>query len=518
MPLSVPTQVERCTLAPGLSISRVLTGLWQIADMERDNKSIDLGAAADAMTPYLEAGFTTFDMADHYGSAEIIAGRFARKPGSIGAVQLLTKWVPKPGPLTRDDVRTAVQRSLDRLQVSAIDLLQFHAWRFADPHWLDALYWLEELKGEGLIRHLGLTNFDAAHLGLVAQSGIKVITNQVCFSLIDQRASGRLTQVCLKHGIKLLAYGTVAGGFLTEKWLGAPEPDWTQLDNWSLMKYGRFIRAAGGWTVFQQLLRSVHEVAQRRGVSMANIACRHILDHPAVGGIIIGARLGQRQHLGDNLRVFHASLDQRDRDDIGAALAQLKPIPGDCGDEYRRPPYLTASGDLSHHLEQFSTPYPVRNSNDGRSMVLTGTVWEGLAGFARAVRRGDRIWVSGTTATHGDRAIGGSDPAAQTHYVIDKIDGALQSLGGRLEDVVSTQVFVRRLLDWEPVSRAHGERFRDILPANTLVRADLIGDEYLVEMNAEAVVSAVSPPPSDDDQAKATDQLALDIRASPSDG
>src|SRR5262249_43539672 len=132
MPLSIPTQVERCTLAPGFSISRVVTGLWQIADMERDGRKVDVDNAAEAMAPYVEAGFTTFDMADHYGSAELIAGRFIRKKASSASgAQILTKWVPKPGALTKDDVRAAVQRALDRLRVSSIEMLQFHAWRFS---------------------------------------------------------------------------------------------------------------------------------------------------------------------------------------------------------------------------------------------------------------------------------------------------------------------------------------------------------------------------------------------------
>jgi enamine deaminase RidA (YjgF/YER057c/UK114 family) len=98
--------------------------------------------------------------------------------------------------------------------------------------------------------------------------------------------------------------------------------------------------------------------------------------------------------------------------------------------------------------------------------------------------------VSGTTATHGDRVIGGQDPAAQTHFVIDKIEGALQSLGGCLEDVVRIRMYIRNIDDWEPVSRAHGKRFGHIQPANTLVQAGLIGDEYLVEIEAEAIVGA----------------------------
>jgi enamine deaminase RidA (YjgF/YER057c/UK114 family) len=108
-----------------------------------------------------------------------------------------------------------------------------------------------------------------------------------------------------------------------------------------------------------------------------------------------------------------------------------------------------------------------------------------MAGFSRASRQGSRVHVSGTTATHGSLAIGGSDPAAQTHFAIDKIEGALRSLGARLEDVVRTRVFVRRLDDWEAVARAHGERFGHIQPANTLVSAGLVGDEYLVEVEAE---------------------------------
>jgi enamine deaminase RidA (YjgF/YER057c/UK114 family) len=140
-------------------------------------------------------------------------------------------------------------------------------------------------------------------------------------------------------------------------------------------------------------------------------------------------------------------------------------------------------------VESFPAPYPSISGSDGRTKALSGTIWEDLAGFSRAVRKGNRILVSGTTATHGPRAIGGKDPAAQAHFIIDKLEGAIQSLGGKLEDVVRTRIFIRNVNDWEPVARAHGERFKDIQPANTMVRAELIGDEYLVEMEAEAIVA-----------------------------
>ena len=340
-------EVKRNELAPGFSISRVLTGLWQIADMERDGRQLDLDQVVSAMVSYVDAGFTTFDMADHYGSAEEIAGRFLQEQNSN--VELLTKWVPKPGPKTKEDVRAAVCRSLDRMKSDRLDLMQFHTWDYADLNWLDSLHYLQELRQEGLIRFLGLTNFDTKNLRKVISSGIKIVSNQVCFSLLDQRAKGDMTRLCQQYGIKLLAFGTMAGGFFTEQWLGKSEPDGDKLKNWSQMKYKRFIDAAGGWDVFQNLLSVVSRVAKRLKVSVANVAGRFILEQPAVGGIIIGARLGKSEHIRDNLRLFQFSLDDRSVSEIGSVLAKLLAIPGDCGDEYRKPPYLTASGDLSHH-------------------------------------------------------------------------------------------------------------------------------------------------------------------------
>jgi len=479
--------VERCKLAPQFSISRVLTGLWQIADMERDGGKVDAVAAAAEMVTYVKAGFTTFDMADHYGSAEEIAGAYLNEYGA-GSAEFCTKWVPKPGRIKREEVRAAVQRSLDRMQADRIDLLQFHAWHYPDPSWLDCLFWMQELRDEGHISHLGLTNFDAAHLRVVLMSGIEVVSNQVCFSLLDQRAAASMLELCAQHGVKLLAFGAIAGGFLTERWLGKPEPDWGKLDTWSEMKYGRFIREAGGWDKLQGLLQTMHRAAERQQVSVANVACRAILDQPAVGGVIIGARLGKAEHIADNLRVFDFEFDEESRAEIAENLGSLRPIPGDCGDEYRKPPFLTASGDLSHHIESLPAPYSAEQSADGRARVQSGTPWEDLAGYCRAVRAGDRISVSGTTATHENRTIGGTDAAAQAHFVIDKIEGAILSLGGRLEDVVRTRVFVRNIADWESVARAHGTRFGHILPVNTLVQAPLVGDQNLVEIEAEAVV------------------------------
>jgi aryl-alcohol dehydrogenase-like predicted oxidoreductase/enamine deaminase RidA (YjgF/YER057c/UK114 family) len=481
--------VERRQLAPGFSIARVITGLWQVADIERKTGPLDAEESAAAMIPYVDAGLTTFDMADHYGSAEQIAGRFRATHGSTRPVELLTKWVPEPGPLTRDDVRDAVTRALDRLRSERIDLLQFHAWAYDDPSWLDALFWLQELRNEGLIGQLGLTNFDTAHLRIALHSGIEVVSNQVCYSLIDRRAGEGMTELCLQHGVAIVAYGAVAGGLLTERWLDSPDRPAERMDTWPRMKYRRFVEAAGGWEVFQELLHAVHGVAVRLGVSMANVAARYVLDQPAVAGIIVGAGLGRGDHIADTLRLFEFTLDDGSRAELDGAASRLRRIPGDCGDEYRRPPFLTAAGDLSHHVRVMPPAYRAVTGQDGRGRAESGTQWEEMAGYCRAVRHGSWIFVSGTTATHRDRLIGGDDPAAQTHFVIDKIEGALRSLGGRLEDVVRTRLYVPRPEDWESVARAHGERFRHSRPANTLVHAALVGDGYRVEMEADAVVA-----------------------------
>ncbi len=483
--------VERCELGPGLSVSRAITGLWQIADMERHGGPLDLERAAAAMQQYVAAGLTTFDMADHYGSAELVAGLYRSQ--HRGPAQMLTKWVPKPGRCSKAATRAAVERALTRLRADTIDLLQFHAWNYADPSWLETLFSLQELKAEGFIRHLGLTNVDAVHLNMVLASGIEVISNQVSYSLLDQRAAKSLAPLCVTRGVQLLAYGTVAGGWLTERWLGQSEPDWERTGTWSQMKYGRFIRAAGGWHAYQRVLGAAARVAARRRTSLANVASRFILDQPGVAAVIIGARLGEREHIADTERLFAFTLTGADREELQAAIEALHAIPGDCGDEYRKPPFLTASGDLSHHLDAMPPPFEVVTTGGGRTACLSGTTWERMAGYARAVRHGTRISVSGTTATLGERVIGGRDPSAQAHFAIDKIEGALQSLGASVADVVRTRVYVSDIKHWEAVARAHGARFAAIRPANTLVEARLVGDEYLVEIEADAEVGSDRP-------------------------
>lgn len=485
--LSTPVP-PRTELAPGLNISRLVTGLWQVADMERGGTLLDPTKGAGDLAEYAVAGFSSFDMADHYGSAEVITGTLTAQPDHP-PIQAFTKWCPAPGRMTAEVVRAGIERSLTRLQTDRIDLLQFHWWSFDDPRYIDAMHELNKLRQEGLIAHLGLANFDTMHLALLLSEGIPIVSNQVSLSLLDRRATEQMSELCQQRGVKLLTYGVLGGGFLGEKWVAAPEP--VQVDDWSKMKYRRFIDAIGGWDALQQVLRAAQQIARKHDVSVSNVATRWVLEQPAVAAVIVGARLGESEHRADNLRVFDFALDDEDYAVLDAAFANTCRLPGDCGDEYRRPPFLTASGDLSHHLDSIPPLWPKEAvpGHADRWRVDSGSRWEPLAGYSRAVQHGNRILVSGTTATHGSgHLIGHGDAAVQTTYILDKIAASLRTLGATLEDVVRTRVYLTDLADWEAVSRVHGQYFGEIRPANTMLQvAGLIGDGYRVEIEAEGM-------------------------------
>ncbi len=318
-----------------------MNGLWQVSGA---HGQIEPGPAVESMFQYLDSGFTTWDLADHYGPAEDFIGEFRRRlttqrgTEALAGVQALTKWVPRPGSMGKDLVEQNVDKSLRRMDTEVLDLLQFHWWDYGDDRYLEALSHLSDLRDQGKIRYLGLTNFDTDHLRKVVEAGIRVISNQVQYSLIDRRPEVKMAPYCQQYGIQLLAYGTVAGGLLSEKYLGQPEPPRVALNTASLTKYKQMQNAWGSWEAFQNLLATLTDIAQRYNVSVSNVAVRYVLDRPAVAAVIVGARLGVADHRQDNARVFGFNLAEDDLAQIESALRDsrdLYQVIGDCGDEYR---------------------------------------------------------------------------------------------------------------------------------------------------------------------------------------
>ncbi|EDO30321.1 predicted protein [Nematostella vectensis] len=335
--------VPFCRLRNGLSIARILNGMWQVSG---SHGQIDIVSAVREMFVYFDTGLTSFDMADIYGPAEEIFGSFItdlraeRGNEAAAKVQALTKFVPRPGTMTRKVVEASIQKSMKRMAVDKLDMVQFHWWDYSDKRYLDALLHLSELQSEGKIQEISLTNFDTNRMQEITDHGIKISSNQIQFSLIDRRANEKMVKFCLDHGISLLAYGTIAGGFLTKRYLGKPEPTADQLNTASLRKYKQMIDAWGGWKLFQELLSELEKVASTHNVSMANVATRYILDQPAVAGVIIGCRFGvpEANHITDNLRAFEFDLTDYDMQKLNKVVSKgcdLFAATGDCGDEYR---------------------------------------------------------------------------------------------------------------------------------------------------------------------------------------
>ena len=331
--------IQTTQMAPGLTICRIINGMWQVAG---GHGYINPQTAICEMNLYCDAGLTSWDMADIYGPAEEFFGRFrqslAKSGTDMASLVGLTKFVPNPGPMSKGLVERAIKMSALKMDVPILDLVQFHWWDYNDPRYLDALRHLSTLRDEGKIRHIGLTNFDTARMQIMLDNGFDIISNQVQYSIIDQRPQVKMEEFCKKNHIQLLTYGTLGGGLLSEQFLGRREPNGSDLNTYSLQKYKNMVDTWSGWKLFQKLLNALDKIAKKHQVTIANVATRFVLDKPQVAGVIIGARLGIAQHIEQNKQTFGLNLDSDDYSTIREITSQandLYEIIGDCGSEYR---------------------------------------------------------------------------------------------------------------------------------------------------------------------------------------
>jgi len=316
--------LPRVHLAPGYTVSRLLKGGWQLAS---GHGAIDAAAALDDMDRFVDAGITTFDCADIYTGVEALIGEWLKRHGARGAavpVQVHTKYVPDLDQLathSRAHVVRGIDRSLARLGVDRLDLVQLHWWDYDVPGYVDAAAWLDELRRAGKIRYLGLTNFDQQRLEEIIVAGIPVVSHQVQYSVLDRRPAHGMAARCAGHGIGLLCYGALAGGFLSDRYRGRPDPA-LPLENRSLEKYRLIIDDFGGWDRFQDMLAALGTVGARYGVGIGAVALRWALDQPGVTGVVVGAR--HARHLDQVREVSTLALDDDDR----AIIARVQSASG----------------------------------------------------------------------------------------------------------------------------------------------------------------------------------------------
>jgi aryl-alcohol dehydrogenase-like predicted oxidoreductase len=321
--------IPRIALADGYTISRIIKGGWHLAG---DHGSIDPQQAVKDMAKFVEAGITTFDCADIYTGVEELIGSFRRTyPLLAKDVQVHTKFVPDLPDLATLDrryVEGIIDRSLRRLGVERLDLVQFHWWDFAARRYVETALELDRLRRAGKIARVGITNFDVPHLDELVKAGVPITAHQLQYSLVDDRPSVAMLDYCRARDIALLCYGTVCGGFLSERWLGKPDPG-SSFSNRSLVKYKLIIDDFGGWGLFQELLAVLDGIAKRHATDIASVSGAVMLDRPGVAAAIVGAT--NAAHLQAHAKIGALVLDAEDRAAIAAITARRS---GPAGDVY----------------------------------------------------------------------------------------------------------------------------------------------------------------------------------------
>lgn len=324
--------MQRITIAPGYEISRVIRGGWQLAG---GHGAVDADQAVEDMVAFADAGITTFDCADIYTGVEELIGRFRlryrelRGQEALDRIRVHTKFVPDLGVLPTIDksyVESVIDTSRKRLNLDRLDLVQFHWWDYDMPAWLETLGWMKELQEDGRIDKISGTNFDSDHVLAILDAGIPFTSLQLQYSLLDRRPEKHMVELAASHDFALFCYGTVAGGFLSDRWLGKSEPE-HPLENRSLTKYKLIIDDLGGWDLFQGLLSTLRKIADCHLTDIATIASAAMLRRPGVAAVIVGAR--NRDHLPSNLAISNVTLSAEDLEAIDQALSGARELEGD---------------------------------------------------------------------------------------------------------------------------------------------------------------------------------------------
>eukprot|EP00271_Cylindrocystis_brebissonii_P015867 TRINITY_DN38915_c0_g1_i1.p1 TRINITY_DN38915_c0_g1~~TRINITY_DN38915_c0_g1_i1.p1 ORF type:complete len:510 (+),score=52.55 TRINITY_DN38915_c0_g1_i1:464-1993(+) len=333
---SLPLVPPGKAISEGVVPSSIIKGCWQLAGGHRGERESDRTGGQAALADFqkfVEAGVTTFDTADIYGPSESLIGEYVRRHGREG-LQLFTKHcVFSPDELrnpTKEIVARGISRSCSATGFSSLDLVQFYWHDYNQRNFVQTAQYLAEIQAEGKIRCLGVTNFDTPRVQAMLDGGVPIVASQVQYSLLDRRAENVHADFCLRNGISILPFGTVAGGFLTDKYVGMPYEEaqkTLRVDTYSKSKYLSVLSQVGGWSVLQNLLNTLRSIADKHQTSVANVSTRWVLQQPAVAAVIVGAR--NARHVDDHRRLFKFSLDDADLEAIAERLEGVGRPKGD---------------------------------------------------------------------------------------------------------------------------------------------------------------------------------------------
>lgn len=323
---------ERLQLRDGYTCNRVINGCWQLSEGHTLKGQLDLQDVMHAFHELAEQGFTTFDCGDIYTGVEEFLGKFINelKNGqgiSPNDIQIHTKYVPDLDMLSEVDfayTEKIIDRSLKRLNKDVLDMVQFHWWDYEVPGCLETAGDLMRLQEKGKIRNISVTNFDTVHLAQLVESGIPVVTSQTQYSVFDRRPEKGYLDYCKAHNIPILCYGTLSGGFLSERWIGKKM---VESETRSQVKYLQVIEDSLGWDGYQELLLILKEIADKYGVGISNVATKYILSQEGVGAAIVGVR--NSKHVKSNAQIFEFQPTQEEIERIRKYLSQFGTVDGE---------------------------------------------------------------------------------------------------------------------------------------------------------------------------------------------
>lgn len=284
-------------------------GNWQLAGGHGD---INIHQAIEDLFTFVEHGVNVFDVGDIYTGAEEILGAFIKRYRSIHGsqksdqLQIHTKFVPDLNALddlSRKDIRFVIERSLQRLGIDRLHLVQFHWWDFSKGDYIKAAQYLEDLKNEGLIEAIGVTNIDCKHLTELLDAGVSIKSNQIQFSLLDPRPLNGMLELASKNKIAIFCYGVLAGGLLGYK---NPIYDPT---NRSHIKYKLIIDEIGH-EYYDEILEVLSKMSIKYGSSVANVATKFVLQTENISSAILGPR--NAKHIKEVDGLFDFEIDDSD--------------------------------------------------------------------------------------------------------------------------------------------------------------------------------------------------------------